>query len=259
MKFLNVLLAGFVLAGGSAFAADDKPDVLCPKSACVFTNSAGKTLNYRQYVPKDLKDGEKVPLVLFLHGAGERGDDNKGQLRHAVADLLAYGERSGKKFILIAPQCPQGKKWVDVSWAADAHTLPVLPSEQLGLVLEVLKGKLKELPIDAQRVYVTGLSMGGFGTWDIICREPELFAAAMPICGGGDVSCVEKIKNLPIRTFHGDMDTAVPVGRSQTMVEALKKAGGKCSYTEFPGAGHDVWTRVYKDDAVLNWLFDQHR
>src|SRR5207244_7702516 len=117
----------------------------------------------------------------------------------------------------------------------------------------------KEFSIDPKRLYITGLSMGGYGTWDLISRHPELFAAAAPICGGGDEDQAEKIAKLPIWIFHGAKDQAVPVERSRNMVTALKKAGGEPKYTEYPDVGHDSWVRAYKDPELFAWLFAQKK
>ena len=115
----------------------------------------------------------------------------------------------------------------------------------------------KEYSIDPQRIYLTGLSMGGYGTWDLLARKPDLFAAGVPVCGGGDESTAEKFAKVPVWVFHGDKDTAVPVGRSRTMVEALKKAGGHPKYTEYAGVGHNPWDKAYADPKLMNWLFKQ--
>ena len=117
----------------------------------------------------------------------------------------------------------------------------------------------KEYSIDPQRIYLTGLSMGGYGTWDLLARKPDLFAAGVPVCGGGDESTAEQIANIPIWVFHGDLDSAVPVSRSRTMVEALKKAGGHPKYSEYPGVEHNSWDKAYADPELMKWLFAQKR
>ena len=127
------------------------------------------------------------------------------------------------------------------------------------LTLLLLQEALAKYPVDRSRIYATGISMGGYGTWDIIQRKPELFAAAIPICGGGDASLAPKIKDIPIWIFHGDADPVVPVVRSRDMYGALKAIGANVRYREYPEAGHDVWTRTYSDTEVLKWLFAQKR
>ncbi len=226
-------------------------------TAEVFKTPSGETLNYRIFLPKSAPAGKKLPIVLFLHGAGERGNDNSSQLVHGVMPLITYGTATNDPAIILAPQCPGEMQWVNVPWDAKSHTMPVEPSQPMKLALALLREKMKTLPVDPARVYVTGLSMGGYGTWDAIQREPALFAAAMPVCGGGDTACAPTIKQIPIWAFHGDADGAVPVVRSRDMFKALQACGSKAQYREYPGAGHDVWSSTYNDPAVLAWFFSQ--
>jgi predicted peptidase len=160
---------------------------------------------------------------------------------------------------LIAPQCPENAKWVEVDWSASTHQQPKEPSESARLTLELIAALQKEFSIDPQRIYLTGLSMGGYGTWDLLARRPELFAAGVPVCGGADESTAPKIKNLPIWAFHGAKDQAVKVERSRNMIAALKHTGGKPKYTEYPNVGHDSWNPAYKDAEMFAWLFAQKR
>jgi predicted peptidase len=219
----------------------------------------GKTLPYRLLKPDNYDPKKKYPLVIFLHGAGERGSDNTKQLIHGVGDFCKEANRKEYPCFLIAPQCPDGKKWVEVDWSADSHKMPKEPSESMRLLLELIPQLQKEFSIDDKRIYVTGLSMGGYGTWDLVARRPDLFAAAIPICGGADETTAAKIAKLPIWVFHGDKDGAVKVSRSRNMVEALKKAGGDPKYTEYKGVGHDSWTQTYADPKVMKWLFSQKK
>ena len=221
-------------------------------------------LNYclltpKEWTPVEDKAVRRYPLVLFLHGAGERGSDNRKQLVHGMSEFASDLQRQQHPAFVIAPQCPEGEQWVDVPWSGKEHEMKAKPSKSLGLVLELIQQHRQHLPIDEQRIYVTGLSMGGFGTWDLIQREPELFAAAIPICGGGDVRVASRIKHVPIWAFHGDGDTTVMPSRSRDMIEAIRTAGGKPIYTEYVGVGHDSWTATYKNQAVLDWLFAQSR
>ena len=218
----------------------------------------GEQLPYQIYTP-ELKEGNKIPIILLLHGAGERGNDNKKQTAHGFKPIIDYCKSSNKPAIIIAPQCPNKMQWVNVKWNSKAHDMPEFPSTPLRLALELLDSKIKSLPVDKSRIYITGLSMGGYGTWDAISRKPQLFAAALPLCGGADIKQAEKLKNLPIWTIHGDKDGAIPVSRSRDIVKALKEAGGKISYTEHPGAGHNIWTRTYSDKKILDWLFSQKK
>lgn len=250
------LLATAVCAGTltATLFAETVQELTTPE---VFKTPSGETLSYRLYLPKNVPADKKLPLVLFLHGAGERGSDNSSQLKHGVMSLIRHGITANDPAILLVPQCSNGMQWVSVPWAAKSHTMPAQPSLPMKLALALVHEKLSQLPVDPLRVYVTGVSMGGYGTWDAIQREPGLFAAAMPICGGGDTACAPAIKHIPLWIFHGDKDGAVPVERSRDMFNALKACGSAAQYREYPGAGHDVWTRTYADPAVLTWFFAQ--
>jgi predicted peptidase len=197
--------------------------------------------------------------VIFFHGAGERGDNNTAQLVHGMNNFASAEIREKYPAFVVAPQCPNNQKWADVDWSADKHTLTKEPSKSMKLSLELLDALQKEFSIDSSRLYVTGLSMGGYGTWDVIHRHPDLFAAAAPICGGGDPAGAKAMAKLPIWVFHGDQDTAVKVKRSREMVEALKAAGSDVKYTEYAGVGHDSWTATYKDPKFYEWLFAQKK
>ena len=238
----------------AAFAAP--ADIAERTEAKTFAGADGAVFRYR-WAEKLPDDGSKVPLVIFLHGAGERGTNNVAQLRHGVEELLNWLDRHEKGYRLVAGQVPNGKRWAEVDWGAMRHTMPQEPSETMALELALIDKLLSDQRTDARRVYVTGISMGGYGTWDIICRRPQLFAAAMPICGGGDTAQAAKIAKVPIWVFHGSADRAVPVFRSRSMVSALWAAGSNAHYREYPDAGHNVWTRTYRDDEVLKWFFSQ--
>ncbi|MDB4703992.1 prolyl oligopeptidase family serine peptidase, partial [Akkermansiaceae bacterium] len=140
-----------------------------------------------------------------------------------------------------------------------SHKMPIEPSNSMQLTIELLNESIKKLPVDKKRIYVTGLSMGGFGTWDIVQRMPKIFAAAMPVCGGGDAELASEIKTVPIWVFHGGSDNVVKTKRSQDMVTALEKVGSKVKYTEYEGVGHNSWDRTYRDENALRWLFHQKK
>jgi predicted peptidase len=240
MKSIWILLAMAALVPLPASVAAD--ELYQPK---VYTKAEGQELKYRLMIPKDYSaTGEqKYPVVLFLHGAGERGDDNARQLAHGTKEFATDANRDKYACFVIAPQCPSGQWWGD----------------SLPLIVDLLADMQKEYRIDANRLYVTGLSMGGFGTWDLLGRHPQMFAAAAPICGGGDPETCSKFSKVPIWVFHGDADKVVRPEQSRRMVDGLKKAGGMPKYTEYPGVGHDSWSQTYADTAFIEWLFNQKR
>jgi predicted peptidase len=227
----------------------------------VFKNPDGKMLPYRLMKPKDYSDAAsaKYPLVLFLHGAGERGTDNVKTLVHGMREFARDDAREKYPCFVVVPQCPDASRWVEVDWTLDAHDQLPDDSETVKLTLELLESLQKEFRIDQNRLYVTGLSMGGFGTWDLITRHPDKFAAAVPVCGGGDETVAAKAARIPIWTFHGDKDTVVKPSRSRNMVDSLQKSGAKLIYSEYAGVGHDSWNRAYAEPTLMNWLFAQRR
>ena len=227
--------------------------------AKTYKSSKGESLNYRIHLPENMDARKRYPLVLFFHGAGERGSDNNKQLIHGVKDILAYSKKSNTPVIIVVPQCPPGKQWVNTPWGADSHKMPENPSTSMALTIGLLQELQEKLFVDRSRIYVTGLSMGGFGTWDIIQRMPETFAAAMPVCGGGDTNLVNAIRNIPIWVYHGGSDTVVKTKRSRDMVAALEKAGGKVKYTEYKGVRHNSWSKTYRDEEALKWLLGQNK
>jgi len=219
----------------------------------------GACLLYRWHAPRAIVPGRVYPLVVLFHGAGESGDDNLAQLVHGADDILSYAKKTGEELFFIAGQVPRGQRWVDTPWELTSHTMPEQPTVSMKLVLALIEQTKRDFPIDPSRIYATGISMGGYGTWDAVQRRPDLFAAAIPICGGGDVACAERIKEVPIWCFHGDQDTAVPTCRSRDMFNAIKAVKGNVQYREYVGVGHNSWTATYRDEAVLKWFFAQRK
>jgi predicted peptidase len=242
-----------VMSNAEVALADDAHDRF---EARTFTDADGVKLLYRLLKPKDYDSAKQYPLVVFLHGAGERGDDNDKQLVHGMNDFASDKIMEKYPCFVIAPQCPTGSSWASFRRNPEQGAEPAKP---LGQTLDLVESLTKEFSIDKKRLYISGLSMGGFGTWDALVRNPDMFAAAAPICGGGDPAKAEKIAKLPIWVFHGDADPAVNVERSREMVEALKEAGGSPKYTEYEGVGHDSWTATYKNPEFYEWLFDQRK
>jgi predicted peptidase len=221
------------------------------------TASNGDVLLYRFLEPEQLADNQNYPLVIFLHGAGERGDDNLAQLKHGLSELCTAERRKQFPCFVIAPQCPPGQRWADIDWTKPEVQAPSKISRSLELTFEVVDRLISELPIDPTRIYITGLSMGGYGSWDALSRRPGFFAAAMPICGGGDPATADAIRHIPIACFHGELDKAVSPDKSRKMIEALRKSGATPIYVEYPGVGHDSWTQTYAEDKNWSWLFNQ--
>lgn len=225
-----------------------------------YADGHGDTLNYRIVFP-DYDTMKKYPLVIFLHGSGERGDDNKAQLKWGVLNFATDQMLMEHPAIIVAPQCPDHEQWSNFTGFGKEETLHLLPepSKPMQLVIGLIHELIKKAPVDTNRIYITGLSMGGFGTYDAIERYPHLFAAAIPVAGGGDPSKANLIVHLPIWDFHGAEDAAVNPKYSREMMNAILKAGGHPGYTVYPGVGHFSWLGAYSDPIVLNWLFRQHK
>ena len=215
---------------------------------------------YRLLRPLGLEPGQLYPLILFLHGAGERGSDNFRQLAYLPAWLAEPAWREAFPCYVLAPQCRDDARWSDVSWADAASTPQAAePTPDLSAAAAALATVVAGEAVDPQRIYLTGLSMGGFGAWELATRMLGRFAALLPICGGGDETTAARLSDLPIWCFHGADDAVVPVERSRSMIAALRAAGGSPTYSELPGVGHAAWTTAYRDRAVLEWLFAQRR
>lgn len=231
MRSLAVLLLSSVMALSAPIESSE-----------TFRGKDGNEVRYLLFLPEGYKEAAApgLPLVVFLHGSGERGDDLSSVKRHGPPKRAMEGR--GFPFILAAPQCPGGR-W----WKADE-------------VIALTRHLVETLEVDPGRVHLTGLSMGGFATWDCLAAAPELFASGSPICGGGDPAQAEKLADLPIWAFHGERDDAVPVARTREMEAAILKAGGRrLRVTYYPEAGHDSWTRTYEDPAFFAWMMLQKR
>lgn len=218
------------------------------------------TLPYRLLRPKAMEEGTRMPLVVFLHGAGERGDDNLAQLKFLPTWMATDEARESHSCFLLAPQCRRDKWWANFRRdPAEGDPLAEPPAADLAAVVTVIEQLLADEPIDPDRIYLTGLSMGGFGSWDLAARMPERFAALLPICGGGDPRLAKRYLGLPIWCFHGGADPVVRPELSRRMIEAIEAAGGSPIYTEYPAVGHDSWTPAYLCPGTIDWLFEQSR
>jgi len=234
-------MTGCALAGPKRIpAADVKPGQY---AQVLETKGAGAVrIQYVLYIPQDYaKAKEPWPLVLFLHGLGERAPDIEKVKKHGPPKLIARGKRF--PFICISPQCP-AKSW----WP-----------KEVGALKALLDDVAVRYNVDTDRVYVTGLSMGGFGTWALAIDQPKRFAAIAPICGKGVPGKVARIKHVPTWVFHGAKDRTVPLKASEEMVAALKAAGAEPKFTVYPDAGHDSWTATYANPEFWKWLLAQRR
>jgi predicted peptidase len=230
--------------------------------------SGGDTLRYRILYPVNYNADKKYPLVMFLHGAGERGNDNEAQLLHGGSLFADSALRQQFPAIVIFPQCPRDDWWARIT--RDEHFKDSLgifrfTSDQpigksLNLVSKLLDTLAASPGVNTKKIYLGGLSMGGMGTFELLWRKPNFFAAAIPICGGGDPQKVTiYAKKFPIWIFHGGSDPVVPVSNSRLMRNALQAAGAKVKYTEYPGVGHNSWDNAFAEPGLLKWLFAQKK
>jgi predicted peptidase len=250
---------------------------------------------YRYRIVEPLPDavakaGGKVPLIVFLHGSGERGDDNAAQLKHFVGWTATEQFQSKAPCFVLALQCPAGESWTnfDLKAFTERGEYPRLakePTRALKAVMQATDEIVATKPIDRDRIYLTGLSMGGFGVFDLVARRPEFFAAAVPICGGGDPSTASILANTRFHIVHSNYDPVVPNELSRTMSREIGLASQKAwqdaraqalsakppkpipprirnpAYREYDGVGHESWTPAYRfgEDGVLDWMFDKRR
>jgi predicted peptidase len=220
----------------------------------------GDTLSYRLLFP-DANRLRKYPLVIFLHGSGERGSDNDAQLKWGVMNFATDQNMMAHPAIVIAPQCPEGQQWSNAS--IDRNNLRLTLNAEPGRSMRLLIGLIHRLettmPVDTNRIYITGLSMGGYGTYDALERYPHLFAAAVPVCGAGDTSRAASIAQIPMWIYLGAEDPAVNPLYGLAMFEALTNAGAHPGFTQYPEVGHFSWLGAYSDPLMMEWLFRQHK
>lgn len=219
----------------------------------------GTTVRHRFHAPEKTEAGKTYPLVLFLHGAGERGSDNTAQLKHGVPAILAGADALGQPCFLIAPQCPAGQWWSPAVPSRTRLSAAAKPNALLEAVIALVDETAKSQPVDPARIYLTGISMGGFATWDLLGRAPGKWAAAVPICGGGDPELAATFGPVPIHAFHGEADSVVPVRATRDMITALETSGRKPLATYYPGVGHNSWTQTYANPELIRWIFTQRK
>ena len=231
---------------------DEREKILVPK---VFKNPRGESLLYRVFIPQNYDATRRYPLVLYLHGGGGRGNDNRKQFDGGNGYLIDFftGSEAQARYpsFVVAPQSPMQEGWIEYD--------SITPTRQVRLVYEMLGELQRTFSIDVARIYVAGQSMGGFGTFAIISEYPSTFAAGVALCGGGDTARVSRLLQTPIWAFHGAKDEAVPVERSRAITAAINKAGGHARYSEYADADHLIWLKVVKENELLPWLFAQRR
>jgi len=202
----------------------------------------GQPHKYVLYVPTGYDPQKPMPTIVFLHGLGETGADGWKQVAVGLGPAILLNAEKWN-FLVLFPQRPPSTDNVFRAWGA-------LEPMLLGMIEQTKR----DYKVDTSRLYLTGLSMGGFGTWELAAKHPKLFAAIAPVCGGGDPATAVKLKDLPIWCFHGDQDRAVPVERSQQMIDAVKAAGGNPKFTIYPGVGHNSWDNAYRNEKLYEWF-----
>jgi predicted peptidase len=244
---VSILSLGILLfVTGCVMSQRQHPRTLTGQYARSFKTEIKKTLHleYWLYLPEEYAASKTDwPLVLFLHGAGERGSDLEKVKIHGLPKLVAEGREF--PFVIISPQCPE-----DAWWTSE------LQMDALNALLDEIVSRYR---IDADRLYLTGLSMGGYGTWSLAVKYPHRFAAIAPVCGGGKPGKAHKIAHLPVWVFHGAKDKTVPIRLSREMVDALKKAGGNVKFTIYPEAAHDSWTETYNNPELYQWFLTKKK
>ena len=256
------VLTGFCLLFFHSVYSKSIDNLLKSYHPQVSNNTNGDKFLYRTASPAKMIKGEKYPLLVFFHGAGGRGEDNKKQLLDArgLENFEKNKIRTKFKSHVFAGQVPKGERWVNAHWSLLGHKMPEI-SDSMRMAFEALDTYIQDPKnqVDSKRIYVMGLSMGGYGTWDAIQRRPNFFAAAVPICGGGDTSLASKLIDLPIWAWHGDGDKVIKPSRSRDMINAISKAGGSPKYSEIKGRGHNSWVDCWNTDELWKWLYSQSK
>lgn len=263
MKTRSILLAAclcavcsIITSCASSFEVPVNPEF----SRHVFVDSSDKTLPYRMLTPENPVPGEKYPLVVFLHGSGERGDDNELQLLNGASQFSNPENREKYPAYVIFPQCN------DKFWTGKIDKTLFMPGSETPdesraeqAVMQLIDSIISTNPVDTDRIYLSGISMGAIAAYDIVCRHPEMFAAVVPICGGINPDRLPAARNVSFRIFHGSDDEEVPSICGREAYRTLKNAGADVEYIEFPGIGHDCWTAAFNTPDFLPWLFSHSR
>jgi len=251
LLFVVALFVALVAAPLASCADDTSVDGFV---AHEYRSSTGVKLPYRLYVPAAAERDQMLPLILYLHGRGGAGVDNRKQISGGNAAgtriWIEPAMQERHPAFVLAPQIPEKTTW---------HASSDEPLPHIAALFELLDQLSSEQRIDRRRIYVVGQSLGAFGAWDLIARHPDMFAAAVPLCGGGDTKRILSARDVAVWAFHGAKDATVLVSRSREMVAALRTVNSSVKYTEYPDVGHDVWTRAFREPDLPDWMFAQRR
>ncbi|GAC1422505.1 MAG: dienelactone hydrolase family protein [Flavisolibacter sp.] len=255
-SFLSLLIFSLTLVQAQDFSAYQKKWLINGKDS----------LPYRVLLPINFQASKKYPLIVFLHGSGERGRDNEKQLMHGGDLFLRSDIRASFPAIVIFPQCPDGQSWTNYKLKFGGNGVQavdyglVAPPTPTMTLLQQLFAKAKEdYRIDHKRIYLGGLSLGGMGTFDFVIRHPKIIAAAFPICGAADAAQARTVRKTSWWIFHGGKDNVVPPASSIAMAEALKKEKARVKLTIYPEANHNSWDSAFAEKNLFPWMFAQHR
>ena len=250
MKHLNLLFVCFIFN-----SLNSQELKLYEKENFVYKND---TLNYRILKPLNYNPNEQYPVHLFLHGSGERGNDNSSQLTHGGKLFLKKENREKYNSWVIFPQCSENDRWPSLSsdqWNNSFDNKISKPNKSLGLVIRLMDEFIEKKQVDKHRIYVSGLSMGGMGTFEILFRRPNMFAAATPICGNGIPQLAKLYANkVPVWIFHGSDDNVVSPKYSLAMAKAIIEAGGSPKMTLYENTGHGSWNNAFAEKDFLKWI-----
>ena len=226
----------------------------------VFTDSLNNSMPYRMLSPSEIEYGKEYPLVLFLHGSGERGDDNEKQLAHGASIFSNPVNLDKYPAFVIFPQCKE-KSWTETIDERSFMPGSPVPSESKTekVLMALVNNLINSYPVDRNRIYIVGISMGGIATYDLVCRYPDFFTAAIPICGAVNPERLSDAKGVKFMIFHGEEDDEVPSYCSREAYKALNSIGADVNYIEFAGVGHECWSSAFNYPTLLSWLFSQYK
>jgi predicted peptidase len=236
-KIYGIFLAAFILSGCSSSFVTESGLKRQQEKKLKAEFKQIVEVNYLLYLPQNYTDDEKYPLMMFLHGSGERGTDLELVKKHGPPKLIEQGKEF--PFIVVSPQCPSGIRW------------------KTNILISLLDEIIENYNVDENKIYITGLSMGGYGTWKLANEIPERLAAIVPICGWGDAWTICEIGDLPVWAFHGAKDVVVPIQKSKELIDALNRCKGNSKLTIYPETNHDSWTQTYDNSEIYEWLLKQ--